>query len=145
MQLSHNGIANIEDLEGFRNGAYKDAVGIWTIGFGTTHINGKPVQEGMLCSRAEGERYLAQDTAAAQTAINQLVKYKLTQNMFDALVSFVYNVGIGAFTTSTLLRKLNNGDFDGAAAEFLRWDKAGGKPLLGLTKRRTIERARFLA
>lgn len=76
--------------------------------------------------------------------MSKYVKVKLTQNQFDALVSFVYNVGVGAFRTSTLLRKLNNGDYVGAAAEFKRWKFGGGKELPGLVRRRKAEEQLFL-
>lgn len=82
--------------------------------------------------------------APREFAVNQSVRVPLTQNQFDALVSFVYNVGVAAFKGSTLLRKLNNRDYAGAADEFLRWNKSGGKALGGLTRRRAAEKAMFL-
>ncbi|EDH9820259.1 TPA_asm: lysozyme, partial [Salmonella enterica subsp. enterica serovar Typhimurium] len=77
--------------------------------------------------------------------VSRLVKVKLTQGQFDALVSFAYNLGARTLSSSTLLRKLNSGDYAGAADEFLRWNKAGGKVLNGLTRRREAERALFLS
>lgn len=142
MQLSHNGALLIEDEEGFREKAYKDSIGRWTLGFGTTFIDGKPVEEGMTCTRQQAELWMNADTASAQTAINQLVRIPLKQNQFDALVSFVYNIGIGAFRTSTMLKMINLRD-DRASGEFDRWNKAGGNVLPGIVSRRHRERMLF--
>jgi len=86
---------------------------------------------------------LAEDVREAEDAINDLCKVSLTQNQFDALVSFVFNVGVGAFKSSTLLRKLNAGDYDGAAGQFPRWNKDNGREIAGLTKRRHLEQSVF--
>lgn len=132
----------IKRHEGLRLEAYMPTPNdVPTIGYGHT----KGVKMGMRITNAQAEEYLKQDIAWAQDAVNSLVKVRLTQNQFDALVSFVFNVGASAFTKSTLLRMLNGGDYQGAADQFLRWDKQGGKVLRGLTKRRAEERALFLA
>jgi len=143
MQISFNGIESLKDLEGLRLNAYLDSAGIATIGYGTIKIDGKPVEMGMTCTEQEATVYLQADLAWAQTAVNQLVRVSLTQPEFDALVSFVYNVGQGAFAKSTMLRKLNAGDYEGAAKEFPRWNIAGGKVVKGLVARRRIEQAMF--
>lgn len=143
MQLSYNGVKLIEDEEGFRDRAYKDGGGVWTIGFGTTHVDGKPVQEGMTCTLSQAEIWMQMDTASVQTAINQLVKVPLKQNQFDALVSFTYNEGIGSFRTSTMLKLLNAGNYVAASAEFGRWNKDNGKVVAGLVSRRLREQSLF--
>ena len=88
---------------------------------------------------------LKKDLEKFEKAVNKYVNVEITQSMFDALVSFSFNVGATAFRKSTLLQKLNKGDYDGAADEFLRWNKGGGKVLAGLTKRRKAERQLFLS
>lgn len=143
MQLSHNGIDLIKDREGFSKVAYKDTGGVWTIGYGTTKVNGVPVQEGMTCTIEQGCLWLEEDARWAQTAVNKAVKVPLNQNQFDALVSFVYNVGEDAFYKSTLLRKLNSGDYHGAAKEFERWVLDNGKVIPGLVSRRHQEEELF--
>ena len=143
MQLSYNGICFLKEREGFKADAYKDVAGIWTIGYGTTKIDGKPVEQGMSCTREQADVWLYKDLAWAQTAVNQLARQILKQNQYDALVSFVYNIGESAFSKSTLLRKLNANDFIGAAAEFLRWDIAGGQHSKGLLARRLLEQDMF--
>jgi lysozyme len=143
MQISHNGLELVKDAEDFRSKAYKDTGGVWTIGYGTIKIAGRPVMEGMTCSEPEAEIWLAVDMAETQTAVNQLVKKPLTQSQYDALCSFVYNVGIGAFQTSSLLRLLNAGDYSGASAQFRRWDMDNGKHIPGLLSRRLRETSLF--
>lgn len=143
MQLSHNGIELIKDREGFRGVAYKDTGGVWTVGYGTIKVDGIPVQEGQTCSLEQACLWLENDVRWAQTAVNKAVKVPLNQNQFDALVSFVYNVGEDAFYKSTLLRKLNAGDYHGAAKEFERWVLDNGKVIPGLVSRRHQEEELF--
>lgn len=143
MQISYNGIQFLKQWEGFKADAYKDTGGVWTIGYGTIRWNGRPVEQGMKMSEKEAELALQADLAWAQTAVNKLVKYPLTQNMFDALVSFVYNVGESAFSRSTLLRLLNQGQVADAAKQFERWKFDNGKVIQGLLNRREAERALF--
>lgn len=140
MQISQAGIDAIKDYEGVRLKAYDDGVGVWTIGVG--HTAG--VKRGDEITMAQVDEFLRADLAEAQKAVNTLVTTPLTQGQFDALVSFVFNLGAGAFKGSTLLKKLNAGDYDGAADELLRWNRAGGRVLAGLTKRRISERIMFL-
>lgn len=143
MQISYNGIQFLKKWEGFKAEAYKDTGRVWTIGYGTIKWMGKPVEQGMKMTEKEAELALQADLAWAQTAVNQLVRYPLTQNMFDALVSFVYNVGETAFRKSTLLRLLNQGRKSEAAKQFERWKFDNGKVVQGLLNRREAERALF--
>ena len=143
MQLSYQGINAIKEHEGFRDKAYKDSAGVWTIGYGTIKINGKPVEEGMTCTQEQATQWLYADLTWAQTAVNQMVRVALAQNQYDALVSFVYNEGETQFSKSTLLRKLNAQDYIGAGKEFDKWVYAGGKVVPGLVARRRIERDEF--
>ena len=143
MQISFNGIKSLKELEGFRKDAYKDTGGVWTIGYGTIMLNGKPVEQGMSITDPEAEVALQADLAWAQTAVNQLVRVPLKQSMYDALVSFVYNVGMNAFSKSTMLRKLNLKDYAGASKEFSRWVYDNGKEIKGIVARRRIEQSMF--
>lgn len=132
----------IKKHEGLRLEAYLPTPNdVWTIGYGHTHTT----KQGMKITEAQAEKLLYRDLAWAEDTVNDLVKVPLTQNQFDALVSFVFNVGAGAFSKSTLLRFLNTGDYTNAAAQFLRWNKQKGRVLNGLTKRRDDERRLFLS
>ncbi len=125
--------------------AYDDGVGVWTIGTGTTvYPNGVKVKQGDTCTPEEAKAYFKHDLAKFEKTVNESVTVPLNQNQFDALVSLTYNIGSGAFTNSTLLKLLNKGDYQGAAEQFLRWNKAGGKVMKGLVRRREAERALFL-
>ena len=135
----------IQEFEGFRAKAYLCPAGVWTVGYGTTRINGNKVTEGTQLTTEEAEIFLEQDLKQFEDCVNKNVLVELTQNQFDALVAFVYNVGIGNFQKSTLLKNLNSGDYESAAKEFLRWDKANGKKLSGLTRRRKAEQKLFLS
>ena len=146
MQTSEKGIALIKQFEGCKLTAYQDSVGVWTIGYGWTQpVDGKPIRAGMTIKQETAERLLKTGLVSYESDVSRLVKVGLTQGQFDALVSFTYNLGARSLSTSTLLRKLNAGDYAGAADEFLRWNKAGGKVLNGLTLRREAERALFLS
>ncbi len=146
MQTSDKGIALIKEFEGCKLTAYQDSVGVWTIGYGWTQpVDGKPIRAGMTIKQETAERLLKTGLVSYESDVSRLVKVGLTQGQFDALVSFTYNLGARSLSTSTLLRKLNAGDCAGAANEFLRWNKAGGKVLNGLTRRREAERALFLS
>lgn len=146
MQTSDKGITLIKQFEGCKLTAYQDSVGVWTIGYGWTQpVDGKPVRAGMTIKQETAERLLKTGLVSYESDVSRLVKVGLTQGQFDALVSFTYNLGARSLSTSTLLRKLNAGDYAGAADEFLRWNKAGGKVLNGLTRRREAERALFLS
>ncbi|MFA9597738.1 lysozyme [Citrobacter telavivensis] len=146
MQTSEKGIALIKQFEGCKLTAYQDSVGVWTIGYGWTQpVDGKPIRAGMTIKQETAERLLKTGLVSYESDVSRLVKVGLTQGQFDALVSFTYNLGARSLSTSTLLRKLNAGDYAGAADEFPRWNKAGGKVLNGLTRRREAERALFLS
>lgn len=149
MITSEKGIRLIKQFEGCRLTAYPDpgtGGAPWTIGFGWTHpVDGKPVRPGMTIDQATADRLLKTGLVGYENDVLKVARVKLTQGQFDALVSFAYNVGSRALSTSTLLKKLNAGDITGAADEFLRWNKAGGKVLNGLTHRREAERALFLS
>lgn len=139
------GIELIKEFEGCRLTAYKCPAGVWTIGYGHTGtVDGKAIASGMTITAAKATELLRKDLATFEAAVNSYVTAPITQNMFDALVSFAFNCGAGALKGSTLLKKLNAKDYNGAAAEFARWNKAGGKVLAGLTRRRRMESILFL-
>lgn len=143
MKISQAGLDLIKRFEGCKLEAYQDAVGIWTIGYGHTGPN---VHEGLRITQAQADAILAQDVGRFASGVAVNVRVTLTQSEFDALVSFAFNVGLGAFRGSTLLKLLNdNADRKVVAAQFPRWNKAGGKVLEGLTKRRNAEKALFLS
>lgn len=148
--ISSTGLELIMRFEGLRLEAYNATAderrrGIFTIGYGATRWpNGDKVKEGEKLDSKEDAVDLLMDTVQPYVeAVNSYVEAKLNQNQFDALVSFVYNVGAGAFRSSTLLKLLNNGDYVGAAGQFGRWNKQSGKVLTGLTIRREAERELF--
>ncbi|EIO0371983.1 lysozyme [Salmonella enterica] len=149
MITSEKGIRLIKQFEGCSLTAYPDpgtGGDPWSIGYGWTHpIDGKPVKRGMTIDQVTADRLLKTGLVGYENDVLKVVRVKLTQGQFDALVSFAYNVGSRALSTSTLLKKLNAGDIKGAADEFLRWNKAGGKVMLGLTNRRKAERDVFLS
>lgn len=140
MRTSQKGIDLIKKFEGCRLNSYRCPAGVWTIGYGHT----KGVKEGGKITQAQAEDFLKEDLKIYERAVEGCVKVPLSQNQFDALVSFCYNCGGEALRTSTLLRLLNEGRYFEAAEQFLRWNKAGGKVLAGLTRRREEERELFL-
>ena len=145
MQISNAGISLIKEFEGCRLKAYQDSVGVWTIGYGWTQpVDGRKIGPGMVIDQSTAERLLKCGLVQYEQGVNQLVKVIITQGQFDALVSFAYNLGLRSLSTSTLLRKLNAGDKQGAADEFGKWVNAGGVRLNGLVKRRAAERELFL-
>lgn len=137
---SKPGLDLIRRSEGCRLEAYRCPAGVLTIGYGHT---GTDVREGQRVSAEEADRLLRDDLSHIERRIQQLVSAPLTQGQFDALVSFAFNVGVGALERSTLLRRLNAEDYRGAAVEFGRWTQAGGRELPGLVHRRREERAMF--
>lgn len=134
-RTSQAGVNLIKSCEGFRNEAYLCPAKVWTIGYGTT----RNVQPGMTITESQGQELLQDDLVVFEKAINEQVKVPLTQNQFDALVCFVYNVGQGNFKSSTLLKKLNAGEYSAVPEELQKWTKGGGKVLPGLVKRRQAE------
>lgn len=145
MKISQNGIDLIKKYEGFRSRSYVCPAGIRTIGYGTTRINGHAVQRGMSCTEEQAGEWLRKDANDFLDQIDNMIKNPntLTQNQVDALASFVYNVGIGNFKKSTLLKHINDGFMVLAADEFKRWNKGGGQVLGGLTARRKEEAELF--
>ena len=141
MKFSDNGIDVIKRFEGFSSVPYRDAQG-WSIGYG--HFI-KPDETLTAVSEEQANELLRQDAATASAAVSNNVTVPLTQNQFDALVSFTYNVGVTAFRNSTLLKKLNAGNYSGAADQFARWNKSGGEILAALTSRRADEQELFMA
>jgi lysozyme len=148
LSISDDGLENIKEDEGFRANAYRDPGSgdqPITIGYGTTRINGKAVQLGDTITEPKATSLIRRQVQNIYgAAVKRKVKVDLTQNEYDALVSFTYNVGVGNFGASTLLRKLNEKDYLEAADQFLRWNKAAGQVMRGLTKRRKKERELFL-
>lgn len=142
MKTGTAGLSLIKSFEGLRLEKYRDAIGKWTIGYGHLILPNESFPEKL--TRPAAELLLQSDLQAVEQAVSKLVKAQLTQNQFDALVSFAFNVGSGNLSSSTLLKKLNAGDYKGAADEFPKWNKAAGKVMNGLVARRTAERELFL-
>lgn len=153
MRISFNGLAKIKQEEGLMLVRYDDATGkplakgqkpqgYPTIGYG--HKLGT-FEDLWVIAEVEATRLLVSDLVDAESAVNRLVKVPLKQNQYDALVSFVFNVGAGSFSRSTMLKLLNERDYQGAANQFPAWRMSGGVVMAGLVKRRANERALFLA
>jgi len=136
---SRAGLGLIKTFEGCKLTAYLCPAGVWTIGWGRT----TNVKRGDTCTQAQADAWLEQEYDAFERKVRSLVKVPLTANQMGALVSLAYNVGMGALGSSTLLRLLNAGQYDAAAKQFARWNKAGGRVLAGLTRRRAAEAASF--
>lgn len=141
MKISKRGLDLIKQFEGCKLEAYKCAAGVLTIGYGST---GSHVKEGMKITQKQADELLAKDVERFEVGVAKIAK-RYNQAQFDALVSFAFNLGLGNLHASTLLRKHNSGDYRGAAGEFARWNKAGGKVLAGLTKRRDAEARLYLS
>jgi lysozyme len=135
MKISPKGIHLIKHFEGFKAKAYICPAGVLTIGYGTT----SGVKKGMVVTESQAEQMLIADCTKFEKVVNDSVKVKLTQDQFDALVAFVYNVGPGNFKTSTLLKKLNLGDYTSVPTQMARWNKGNGRTLEGLVRRRRSE------
>ncbi len=139
-QISPHGLEKLKQWEGLKTKAYKDAGGVWTIGYGHTATAGEPKpRAGMVITAAEAERILLKDLTQYEAAVESLVKVELNDNQFAALVSFVYNIPLVSFKKSTLLKKLNAGNFNAVPTELMKWTKAGGKKIQGLVNRRRAE------
>lgn len=137
----------VEEFEGLRLKAYKDAVGVWTIGYGTTAAAGLGIEPkaGMSITEAEAESLLAEGLERFAASIRPKITAPINDNEFGAFLSLSYNIGPGAFAKSSALRKFNAGDKAGAADAILLWNKAGGKVLAGLKRRREAERELFIS
>jgi lysozyme len=139
MEISQEGLSLIKKFEGCELEAYKCAAGVWTIGYGST--NG--VEESMKISQERADMLLLEDVEVFEEAVNKLVEVPLEQNQFDALVSWTFNLGSTNLKNSTLLKVLNDKDYEGVPAQIKRWNKAGGKVLQGLVRRREAEALLF--
>lgn len=146
MKTSDKGVALIKQFEGFSAKPYLCPAGVPTIGYGATYypdgkkvtMRDKPVTE------ADATAMLRSMLVSYENGVTRYVHVPITQGQFDALVSFAYNLGLAALKGSTLLRLVNERNYVGAAAQFSRWNKAGGKVLPGLTRRREAERKLFV-
>lgn len=144
MKVSSKGLELIKEFESFSSVAYLCSAKKATIGYGNTFWeDGTPVKIGDQISKERAETLLKHVVDNFSVAVEVDIKIEVTQNQFDAMVSLAYNIGLGAFRNSTLLRKVNVGDFIGASLEFPKWNRSGGKPLLGLTRRREREKLLF--
>ena len=139
MKIGTQGLELIKHFEGLELNAYQCAAGVWTIGYGHT----KGVKSGMSISEARANEMLEEELVEYENYVNDMVSVSLSQCQFDAMVSWVYNLGGGNLKASTLLKVLNAGDYDGVPAQMMRWNKAGGKVLEGLTRRRQAEADMF--
>ena len=139
MKLGEKGTEILKYFEGCKLTAYQDSVGVWTIGYGHT----KGVHDGMTITQEQAEQMLLTELEEYEGYIENMVTVPLTQNQFDALVVWVYNLGPTNFKNSTLLKELNAGNYNAASTEIKRWNKAGGKVLAGLVKRREAEAQLF--
>lgn len=135
LSLSAAALVGIAVSEDFRGNAYQDIVGVWTIGWGTT----QGVKPGDRIDPTKALQRKLEDVQKFEGALRECVRVPLHQHEYDAFISLAYNIGSGAFCRSTLVAKLNAGDYPGACDEILRWNKAGGKVIPGLTARRERE------
>ena len=143
--ISDYGYSIIRESEGFEAKAYKDTGGVWTIGYGTIkYPDGTRVKNGDTCTKGQAELWLINDCKWVDACLDKHIKVKLNQNQFDALASFVYNVGETAFVKSTMLTLINQSKFGLAANQFDRWIYDNGKVINGLVNRRAKEKLLFL-
>lgn len=140
MKVSLAGRELIKEFEGFRNVAYQDVVGVWTIGYGFT----EGVKPGQRMTLGQASARLATELARYESAVLAACKVPPNQNQFDALCSLAWNIGTGAIARSSVIKAHNRGDFQSAARAFGLWNKAGGKEWPGLTRRRAAEAALYL-
>ena len=139
--INQAGIDLIKSFEGCKLTSYLCPAGVWTIGWGHT---GPEVVEGLVWTQEQADNALLDDLESAEHSVNSYVTSAINDNQFSALVSFVFNLGAGSLHQSTLLKKLNACDFDGAANEFLKWDFVDGQPNSGIARRRYAERSLFV-
>jgi len=146
MQISNKGIQLIKHHEGVRNKPYRDCVGLWTVGVGHLIGDGKSLPESWnkLFTTEEVDALLKQDLVRFERGVQKLLPVPLTQNQFDALISFSFNLGLGVLQRSTLRQKILRNDKKGAAEEFTKYVRAGGKIIKGLVTRRNDEKQLFL-
>jgi GH24 family phage-related lysozyme (muramidase) len=145
VKVNEQGLALIRKFEGLRTSAYRDAAGVWTIGYGHTSMAGPPrVGRGMKITRRDAASILARDLAGFAEGVASLVRVPLSDSQFSALVSFAYNVGLENFRKSSVLRAVNAGDCCAVSRRLSLWVKAGGRVLPGLINRRAAEAALFM-
>lgn len=148
MHVNHDGLELIKEFEGYRANAYRCPAGVWTIGYGHTSMAGAPVvKRGMRVTRDEAHEILKNDLLKYEKQVNHALGdhvKKLNSNQYSACVSLCYNIGGGNFKSSSVVRYIKYGELDVAADKFLLWNKAGGRVLRGLTRRRKAERELFL-
>jgi lysozyme len=144
LKLSPQGYDLIREFEGLRTAAYRDAVGVWTIGYGHTSAAGEPsVKPGMVITESEATEILERDVERFADGVRHHVRVSLAEDQFSALVSFAYNVGLGNFARSSVLKAVNARDFEAVPRRLALWNKAGGRTLPGLVRRRAAEAALF--
>lgn len=141
MNYGSAGLALTKQFEGLRLSSYQDSGGVWTIGYGHTGN----VRQGMVISQSEADRLLVRDTLTAVKCVSRTVTVPLSQNQFDALVDFTFNLGCGRLLGSTLLKLVNEGKFDEAVLEFPKWTYVGSRVVAGLVTRRKAEAELFSA
>ena len=144
--ISEKGFSLIRESESLQLKAYLDTGGVWTIGYGTIkYPNGVRVKKGDVCTQGQAELWLKNDCLWVDACLDKHVKVAVSQNQFDALASFVYNIGETAFIKSTMLTLINNSNFSSAASQFDRWIYDNGKEIKGLVNRRAKEKTLFLS
>ena len=139
MKTNESGLSLIKSFEGLRLKAYKCPAGVWTIGYGHT---GKDVKPGMIITEEQAEEYLRQDLERFEKGVDDLVEVDINENQYSALVSLAYNIGLGNFKKSTLLKLINKGnqnELEAVHSQFKRWVWAGSQILPGLQRRREAE------
>ena len=139
MKTSEEGKALIKKFEGCKLEAYQCSANVWTIGYG--HTAG--VSEGDVCTQEDADRMLAEDLEEFEGYVREAVDVPLEQHSFDALVAWTYNLGPGSLQSSTMLKRLNESNFDEVPNEMRRWNKSGGQVLDGLVRRREAEALLF--
>jgi lysozyme len=146
MKVTEEGLALIRQSEGLRLASYRDAVGVWTIGYGHTSAAGEPlVSPGQKITKEEADAILRRDVEKFSVGVRTMLKRRLADQQFSALVSFAYNVGLGAFRKSSVLQAVNAGDDAGVPQRLSLWVKAGGRTLPGLVKRRAAEASLYMS
>jgi lysozyme len=144
LKVTKAGLTLIKQFEGFRTHAYRDAVGVWTIGYGHTSMAGSPeVKPGMIITQTEGDAILARDVDMFARGVQKMLTVAISDEQFSALVCFAYNVGLGNFRKSSVLTAVNRKDFQAVVRRLQLWNKAGGRVLPGLVRRRAAEAALF--
>lgn len=147
LKVSKVGVDLCKEFEGFFSKAYRCPAGVWTVGYGTTMINGRPVNSNDTMTLEHATQYLLYDLQkhldSGARYIKPEIARRLNQNQIDAIASFVYNIGAGGFSKSSFLKLLNQGDFVNCSERMLLWNKGGGKILRGLVRRRAAEKKLF--